>query len=142
MRPFFAIHSFSNRVMCLVVFAAARKKWVRSVKRPLFLPGSHHLRQIYASSPPRKITFPCNHFWGRNVVTAQPVRTQLRPPGCYLSNMRANQKTRRSIAKPLLKELADRHKADRKAQEKNSGAGAKPPVQPDLYQDPGGGYNP
>ena len=45
-----------------------------------------------------------------------------------------------SITKPLLKELVDREKADSKIA--NPTVESKPLEAPDLYQDPGGGYNP
>jgi hypothetical protein len=43
------------------------------------------------------------------------------------------------FTQPLLKELADRAKQDSAKQ--NPSVGSTPLQQPDLYQDPGSGYN-
>jgi hypothetical protein len=48
--------------------------------------------------------------------------------------MKSNQNEQGPVVRPLIQELIDRQKADFKAQNQT-------PPQPDLYQDPGGGYN-
>ena len=58
---------------------------------------------------------------------------------CYGSLMKSNDRREASVTKPLLKELAEREKADSKIV--NPTVGSKPLPPPDLYQDSGGGYN-
>jgi hypothetical protein len=45
------------------------------------------------------------------------------------------------VTAPLLKDLTDRQKATLKTQLPDPTIGSKPLKQPDLYQDPGNGYN-
>ncbi len=59
---------------------------------------------------------------------------------CYCAGMNSRDRQKGSVTKPLLKELADREKADSKAA--NPSVDSKPLPSPDLYQDSGGGYNP
>lgn len=55
--------------------------------------------------------------------------------------MKSNARPRR-ITKPLLKDLVERQKANSKLNPKQDPAvESKPLDPPDLYQDPGGGYN-
>lgn len=54
--------------------------------------------------------------------------------------MNSNESRKGSVTTPLLKELADRQKADLKIIMQPS-VGSKPLKPSDLYQDPGGGYN-
>ena len=56
--------------------------------------------------------------------------------------MKSKDRQTRSVTEPLLKDLLDRHKAETKAELQNVTVGSKPLAPPDLYQDPGGGYNP
>jgi hypothetical protein len=46
------------------------------------------------------------------------------------------------ITAPLLKDLTDQQRASFKTQLQDPTVGSKPLPQPDLYQDPGNGYNP
>jgi hypothetical protein len=56
--------------------------------------------------------------------------------------MKAKKGQEASITQPLLKDLIQRHKADTKnALEQKPSVGSTPLEQPDLYQDPGCGYN-
>jgi hypothetical protein len=45
------------------------------------------------------------------------------------------------VAAPLLKHLTNRQKANLKTQLPDPTVGSKPLKQPNLYQDPGNGYN-
>lgn len=54
--------------------------------------------------------------------------------------MKSRNRQKGSITGPLLKELGDREKADSKIA--NPSVESEPLSPPDLYQDPGGGYNP
>ncbi|MBV8550661.1 MAG: hypothetical protein JOY54_05120 [Acidobacteriaceae bacterium] len=56
--------------------------------------------------------------------------------------MKSKDRRRGSITEPLLRDLLDRQKADSKVELQNVTVGSKPLAPPDLYQDPGGGYNP
>lgn len=59
---------------------------------------------------------------------------------CYRPGMKSSERQKGSVARPLVKELADRQKADSKVE--NPLVSSKPLPPPDLYQDSGGGYNP
>lgn len=56
--------------------------------------------------------------------------------------MNSSNRQKGSITKPLLKEVVDRDKANSKVIKQEISVGSKPLPAPDLYQDPGGGYNP
>lgn len=60
---------------------------------------------------------------------------------CYFLGMKTPKKgqARGTVAAPILQDLAERHKADFRAE--NPSIGEKPLPAPDLYQDDGGGYN-
>lgn len=60
---------------------------------------------------------------------------------CYLAGMKANQRNNASVTAPILKDLAEREKAQSKSIDPDPSVGSKPLDPPDLYQDPGGGYN-
>jgi hypothetical protein len=55
--------------------------------------------------------------------------------------MKSSNRQKGSITEPLLKELVDREKADSKVINNDPSVESKPLDPPDLYQDPGGGYN-
>jgi hypothetical protein len=54
--------------------------------------------------------------------------------------MKSNERKNASVG-PILKDLADRDKANSKSINPEPSVGAKPLNPPDLYQDAGGGYN-
>jgi len=56
--------------------------------------------------------------------------------------MKSRKQPKGSITEPVLRDMLDRQKADSEAELKNITVGSKPLPSPDLYQDPGGGYNP
>jgi hypothetical protein len=56
--------------------------------------------------------------------------------------MKSNERNKASITAPLLKDLAEREKANSKSITPDPSVGSKPLDPPDLYQDSGGGYNP
>jgi hypothetical protein len=57
--------------------------------------------------------------------------------------MKAKKGQEASITKPLLKDLIDRSKVEEKLtfDSVKSNVGSTPLAQPDLFQDPGNGYN-
>lgn len=55
--------------------------------------------------------------------------------------MKSENRRNGSITGPLLKDMLDRHKADCKAELQEVTVGSTPLAPPDLYQDPGQGYN-
>jgi hypothetical protein len=55
--------------------------------------------------------------------------------------MNSNGRRKRSITKPLLKELVDLEKANSKVVMQQPVVESTPLAPPDLYQDAGGGYN-
>jgi hypothetical protein len=55
--------------------------------------------------------------------------------------MNSSNRRKGSITEPLLKELADREKANSKLIKNDPSVESKPLDSPDLYQDSGGGYN-
>jgi hypothetical protein len=56
--------------------------------------------------------------------------------------MKSNDRKNASISALLLKDLADREKANSKTITSGPSVGSKPLDPPDLYQDAGNGYNP
>ncbi|HEY3937254.1 MAG TPA: hypothetical protein VGL97_07475 [Bryobacteraceae bacterium] len=57
--------------------------------------------------------------------------------------MKSKNNQKRSLTGPLVKELVDRQKAEFSASNMPApSVGSIPLAQPDLYQDPGQGYNP
>jgi len=55
--------------------------------------------------------------------------------------MKSKKLPKQSVTKPMLKELADREKANLKAQKQITYVGSKPLDPPALYEDAGTGYN-
>lgn len=56
--------------------------------------------------------------------------------------MKSKSRETAPVVKPLLTDLIARDKADRKAVLERPTVGSDPLPSPDLYQDPGSGYNP
>lgn len=56
--------------------------------------------------------------------------------------MKSKSRETAPVVKPLLSDLMARDKADRKAILERPTVGSDPLQSPDLYQDPGNGYNP
>jgi hypothetical protein len=55
--------------------------------------------------------------------------------------MKSSERKNASVTAPILKDLAEREKANSKSIDPNPSVGSKPLAPPDLYQDAGGGYN-
>jgi hypothetical protein len=56
--------------------------------------------------------------------------------------MKSNERKNAPVTAPILKDLAQREKANSKIIIPDPSVGSKPLDPPDLYQDSGGGYNP
>jgi hypothetical protein len=67
--------------------------------------------------------------------------SQLRRTAWYVLAMKAKKGQEASITQPLLKDLIIRQKVETKTTLDNASVGCTPLEQPDLYQDPGNGYN-
>lgn len=113
---------------------------------------------MFGDAPPRPLRFLSHknknksqychreaHPLGEQLLAAGRILNRLlkrlrKIPGpCYVPAMNTSDRKKGSIARPLVKELDDRQKADSKVE--NPSVGSKPLPAPDLYQDSGGGYN-
>ena len=60
---------------------------------------------------------------------------------CYVAGMKSSDREKESVIKPLLKELVQPKKANNQNLKQDTSVESAPLDPPDLYQDPGGGYN-
>ena len=69
----------------------------------------------------------------------RPLQHLYRHASGYFSGMSNHKGQRGSVTQPLLQDLINREKANDKAE--NPAVTSQPLPPPDLYQDPGGGFN-
>lgn len=78
----------------------------------------------------------------RKLAPAKLYRNRYLALACYFLAMKTKKGQKAPITGPLIKGVVERQKADTKKLMEDPSIGSAPLDQPDLYQDPGSGYNP
>ncbi len=100
--------------------------------------------ELFSAGKPGK----ANHLTRQLLTSSGKYHSRLRSRSkasscCYVLVMKAKKGQEDSITRPLLKDLVTRSKVESKLtlDSVKTNVGSTPLVQPDLFQDPGNGYN-